>query len=295
MYLGAIEAGGTKFVCAIGDHEGNIYERIQFPTTEPEETMQRVMDFFRNYRLEALGIGTFGPVDLNKRSKTYGYITNTPKLYWSNFNFVGTIQEHFHVPIGFDTDVNAAALGELFWGRARGKNSCIYMTVGTGIGVGAIVEGRLVHGLLHPEMGHILVRRHPDDTFVGSCPFHGDCLEGLASGPAIEKRWGKRGVHLSEKNEVWELEAFYLGQAIAQYILILSPEQVIVGGGVTKQQTLLPRIHHHVLNHLNGYVQHEKILKHVDDYITLPGLGDNAGICGALALAKQALTECGAN
>ncbi|CUA80817.1 ROK family protein [Anoxybacillus suryakundensis] len=291
MYLGAIEAGGTKFVCAVGDSGGNIHERVQFPTTAPEETMQKVIDFFKSYSLDAIGIGTFGPVDLNRKSQTYGYITNTPKPHWTNFNFVGTIQKYFHVPIGFDTDVNAAALGELFWGRAKGKNSCIYMTVGTGIGVGAIVEGRLVHGLLHPEMGHIVVRRHPDDTFVGSCPFHGDCLEGLASGPAIEKRWGKRGADLSEQDEVWELEAFYLGQAIAQYILVLSPEQVIIGGGVAKQSTLLPRIHRHVLNHLNGYVQHEVILKHIDHYITLPGLGDNAGICGALALAKQALGD----
>ncbi|WP_297991107.1 ROK family protein [uncultured Anoxybacillus sp.] len=291
MYLGAIEAGGTKFVCAIGDREGNIYERIQFPTTMTEETMQRVMDFFNNYSLEAIGIGTFGPVDLNKESETYGYITNTPKPYWSKFDFVGTIQQRFHIPVGFDTDVNAAALGEMFWGRAKGKNSCIYMTVGTGIGVGAIVEGRLVHGLLHPEMGHIFVRRHPDDTFAGSCPLHGDCLEGLASGPAIEKRWGRRGADLSRQNEVWELEAFYLGQAIAQYILILSLEQVIVGGGVAKQPTLLPLIRYHVLSHLNGYVQHEVILEHMDEYITSPGLGDDSGICGALALAKQALLE----
>ncbi|MCZ0753974.1 ROK family protein [Anoxybacillus sp. J5B_2022] len=291
MYLGAIEAGGTKFVCAIGDRDGNVHERVTFPTTTPEETMRHVIDFFKRYDLEAIGIGTFGPVDLNEQSLTYGYITSTPKPHWSNFNFVGATKQHFDVPIGFDTDVNAAALGEQLWGAAKGKNSCIYMTVGTGIGVGAIVEGRLVHGLLHPEMGHILIRRHPNDEFAGSCPFHGDCLEGMASGPAIEKRWGKKGAELSGRADVWELEAFYLGQAIAQYILILSPEQVIVGGGVAHQPSLLPLVRRYVLDCLNGYVQHDAILQHIDDYIVLPGLGDNAGICGALALAKQALEK----
>jgi len=291
MYLGAIEAGGTKFVCAVGDGDGNVYERVTFPTTTPEETFGQVIDFFKQYDVEAIGIGTFGPVDLHRDSPTYGYITSTPKPHWSNVDFVGAIKKHFPVPIGFDTDVNAAALGEQLWGAAKGNQSCIYITVGTGIGVGAIVEGRLVHGLLHPEMGHIFIRRHPDDEFAGSCPIHGDCLEGLASGPAIEKRWGKKGIELSDRTDVWELEAFYLGQAIAQYILILSPEKVIVGGGVAHQPSLLPLVRQNVLDFLNGYVQHDAILRHIDDYIVRPGLGDNAGICGALALAKQALEK----
>jgi fructokinase len=291
VYLGAIEAGGTKFVCAIGDHDGNIKERVTFPTTTPEETMRRVVEFFRPYPLEAIGIGSFGPVDLRRGSATYGYITSTPKQKWVNFNFVGEMKRHFSVPIGFDTDVNAAALGERRWGAAKGLQSCIYITVGTGIGVGAIVEGNLLHGLMHPEMGHILVRRHPQDTFAGVCPYHGDCLEGMASGPAIEKRWGKKGAELADRKEVWELEAFYLAQAIANYILILSPEKVIIGGGVMKQEQLLPDIRHHVIEFLNGYVQHKVILQKIDEYIVLPGLGDNAGICGALALAKQALDE----
>lgn len=291
MYLGAIEAGGTKFVCAVGDGDGNVYERVTFPTTTPEETFGQVIDFFKQYDVEAIGIGTFGPVDLHRDSPTYGYITSTPKPHWSNVDFVGAMKKHFPVPIGFDTDVNAAALGEQLWGAAKGNQSCIYITVGTGIGVGAIVEGRLVHGLLHPEMGHIFIRRHPDDEFAGSCPIHGDCLEGLASGPAIEKRWGKKGIELSDRTDVWELEAFYLGQAIAQYILILSPEKVIVGGGVAHQPSLLPLVRQNVLDFLNGYVQHDAILRHIDDYIVRPGLGDNAGICGALALAKQALEK----
>ncbi|OQM45941.1 fructokinase [Anoxybacillus sp. UARK-01] len=291
MYLGAIEAGGTKFVCAVGDDDGRVRQREMFPTTTPEETMRSVIHFFQQFELKAIGIGSFGPIDLNKSSHTYGYITSTPKRKWENFNFVGEMSKYFPVPIGFDTDVNAAALGEQLWGAAKGTHSCLYMTVGTGIGVGAIVEGRLLHGLLHPEMGHILVRRHPEDSFAGCCPFHNDCLEGMASGPAIEKRWGKKGAELTNHTEVWELEAFYLGQAIAQYILALSPEKIIVGGGVMKQPQLLPAVRRYVIGFLNGYIQHEAILQHIDEYVVRPGLGDNAGICGALALAKQALDE----
>ncbi|ANB56431.1 ROK family protein [Anoxybacillus sp. B7M1] len=291
MYLGAIEAGGTKFVCAVGDDDGRVHQRERVPTTTPEETMRSVIRFFQQFELKAIGIGSFGPIDLNKSSHTYGYITSTPKRKWENFNFVGEMSKYFPVPIGFDTDVNAAALGEQLWGAAKGTHSCLYMTVGTGIGVGAIVEGRLLHGLLHPEMGHILVRRHPEDGFAGCCPFHNDCLEGMASGPAIEKRWGKKGAELTNHTEVWELEAFYLGQAIAQYILALSPEKIIVGGGVMKQPQLLPAVRRYVIGFLNGYIQHEAILQHIDEYVVRPGLGDNAGICGALALAKQALDE----
>ncbi|MBB6283651.1 ROK family protein [Geobacillus subterraneus] len=289
MVLGAIEAGGTKVVCAIGDEQGNIHERAVFPTTVPEETMARVIEFFRPHGIEAIGIGSFGPVDLRPDSPTYGYITSTPKQAWAQFDFVGTLKQHFPVPIGFDTDVNAAALGELRWGAAQGLDSCLYMTVGTGIGVGAIVEGRLLHGLLHPEMGHILVRRHPDDAFAGICPYHGDCLEGMASGPAIERRWGKKGAELADRDEVWELEAFYLAQAIANYILVLSPEKVIVGGGVMKQTHVLPLVRRYVQERLGGYIQHEAVLQHIDQYIVLPGLGDNAGISGALALAAAAM------
>ncbi|GMB09355.1 ROK family protein [Thermolongibacillus altinsuensis] len=291
MYLGAIEAGGTKFVCAVGGENGEVYERVTFATKNPSETMEEVVQFFKSHKLRAIGIGSFGPVDLDRTSPTYGYITSTPKLNWSNFPFVNEIKKHFNVPIGFDTDVNAAALGELLWGAAKGETGCIYMTVGTGIGVGAVIEGELLHGLSHPEMGHILIRRHPDDPFAGSCPFHQDCLEGLASGPAIEKRWGKKGTELADRPEVWELEAFYLAQAVANYILILSPRKVILGGGVMKQPQLLPLVRQKVVHLLNGYVQHEAILHRIDEYIVSPGLGDNAGICGALALAKRAMEQ----
>jgi fructokinase len=287
MIIGAIEAGGTKFVCGIGNEEGVITERVSIPTTTPDETMSKVVSFFKDKQIEALGIGSFGPVDLDKSSSTYGYITSTPKPHWNHFDFVGGLKKHFSVPIGFDTDVNAAALGESLWGAAKGLDSCLYMTVGTGIGVGALVEGKLVHGLAHPEMGHIMVRRYEGDNYAGRCPYHMDCLEGLAAGPAIEERWGKKGMELQNSTEVWEMEAYYLAQAIANYILILSPKKVIVGGGVMKQAQLFPLVREKVSNLLGGYVQSEQILEKMDEYIVPPGLGDNAGLAGALGLVRK--------
>ena len=286
MRLGAIEAGGTKFVCGIGNEHGEVIERISIPTTTPEETMGQVIDFFKNKEVDAIGVGSFGPVDLDVSSPTYGFITSTPKKYWNQFDLVGGLKKRFDVPIGFDTDVNAAALGESVWGAAKGLDSCLYMTVGTGIGVGAVAEGKLIHGMLHPEMGHILVRRHEKDAYQGSCPFHGDCLEGMAAGPAIEARWGKKGVDLAGDSDVWELEAYYLAQALVNYILVISPQKIIIGGGVMKQEQLFPLVREHTVKLLNGYLQHENILKNIDQYIVPPGLGDNAGLCGALALAK---------
>lgn len=287
MKLGAIEAGGTKFICGIGDEEGQVLERISIPTTTPDETIRQVVEFFRGKEISAMGIGSFGPVDLDKNSDTYGYITSTPKPHWAQCNLVGEIQKYIHVPVAFDTDVNAAALGEMEWGAAKGLESCIYMTVGTGIGVGAITEGKLLHGLTHPEMGHILVRRHPQDSFEGNCPYHKDCLEGMAAGPALEKRWGQKGIELADKPEVWEMQAYYLAQALVNYILILSPKKMVIGGGVMKQEHLFPMVRRQVLSQLNGYVQHSQLTEeNIANYIVPPGLGDNAGLCGALALAK---------
>ncbi|OOE14508.1 ROK family protein [Fictibacillus arsenicus] len=291
MILGAIEAGGTKFVCGIGNENGDIIEKISFPTTTPEETLKLVTDYFKDKQIETLGVGSFGPIDLNTESSTYGFITSTPKKHWKNVNLLGELKKHIDVPMAFDTDVNAAALGELEWGAAKGLDSCIYMTVGTGIGVGAVTEGKLIHGMLHPEMGHILVKRHEDDTYKGNCPFHGACLEGLASGPAIENRWGQKGVVLSANPQVWELEAYYLAQALVNYILVLSPKKLILGGGVMQQKQLFPIIIENVINLLNGYIQHENLLVNMDDYIVPPELGDNAGLCGALALAKNMITK----
>ncbi|MGG5252741.1 ROK family protein [Neobacillus sp. SM06] len=283
--LAAIEAGGTKFVCAVGDEKGNVVERIQIPTTVPEETMPQVIDFFKKYEIEAIGIGSFGPVDVNKDSATYGYITSTPKPGWKNYPLVQTIKETFPVPIGFNTDVNAAALGEATYGAAKGLDSCLYITVGTGIGAGAIVQGNLLQGLTHPEMGHVLVRRHPEDPYQGRCPFHNDCLEGLAAGPAVEERWGAKGIELVERTEVWELEGYYIAQALMQYILILSPKKIILGGGVMKQKQVFSYVYNYLQQFLNGYVD----LPELSSYIVSPGLGDNAGTVGSLLLASQAL------
>lgn len=285
--LGAIEAGGTKFVCAVGDVEGNIMDRIQIPTTVPEETMPEVIAFFKRYEIDSIGVGSFGPIDVDRESSTYGHITSTPKPGWRDYPFVQALKESFNVPVGFNTDVNAAALGEATLGAAKGLDSCVYMTVGTGIGAGAIVQGKLLQGLSHPEMGHILVRRHPKDVYQGKCPYHHDCLEGLAAGPAIEARWGTKGINLVNKPEVWDLEGYYLAQALMQYILILSPKKIILGGGVMHQPQVFTSIYQYLPKLMNEYVT----LPELPTYIVGPGLGDDAGIIGALLLADQVLKE----
>jgi fructokinase len=285
--LGAIEAGGTKFVCAVGDEKGKIVDRIQISTTQPEETIPKVINFFKQYCIEAFGIGSFGPIDVNQESATYGSITSTPKLKWRNFPFVQTIKAEFPVPIGFTTDVNAAALGELTHGAAKGLDSCLYITVGTGIGAGAVLQGKVLHGFSHPEMGHILVKRHSDDEYKGKCPYHQDCLEGLASGPAIEERWGEKGVALANQMKVWDMEGYYIAQALMQYVLILSPKKIIIGGGVMNQKQIFPYIYKYLQEFLNQYV----VLPELTHYIVSPGLGNDAGITGALILAHQALQK----
>ncbi|MEH7612099.1 ROK family protein [Gottfriedia acidiceleris] len=285
--LGAIEAGGTKFVCAIGDENGNLIERIQFPTTVPEETISQVVEFFKNYPIKAIGIGSFGPIDVNEKSSTYGSITSTPKMAWQGFPFVQAIKQHFSVPIGFNTDVNVAALGEATFGAANGLDSCLYITIGTGIGAGAVVNSNLLQGITHPEMGHILVRRHPNDEFVGNCPYHRDCLEGLASGPAIEARWGQTGSNLINRKEVWDLEGYYIAQALMQYILILSPKKIILGGGVMNQMQVFESVYKYLKELVCDYVS----LPELNEYIVPPSLGNNAGITGALMLAHHALNK----
>lgn len=290
VLVGAIEGGGTKFICGIGTESGKIVDRVAIPTTTPEETIGRAMDYFaRSEAISAIGIGTFGPVDLNPRSPSYGSVASTPKPHWSGFRIVEQVKKSLDIPVGFDTDVNAAALGEATWGAARGLSGCLYMTVGTGIGAGAIVEGRLIHGLTHPEMGHIPVRRHPDDGYAGRCPFHRDCLEGMAAGPAIEDRWGRKAYELEAGHPAWELESYYIAQALVHYILILSPERIILGGGVMSQAHLFPLVRDQVRSLLNGYVEHPALGAGIDGYIVPPGLGGDAGLCGSLALAKQAL------
>ncbi|YCI27247.1 ROK family protein [Paenibacillus sp. Z6-24] len=286
--LGAIEAGGTKFVCGIGDEQGHIHDLVSFATTTPEETMRQVIQYFERKNVQAIGVGSFGPIDPIVGSPTYGHITSTPKPHWARYNLIGKLQEHFDVPMRFDTDVNGAALGEYTWGAARGLNSCLYITVGTGIGAGAVIGGSLLQGLSHPEMGHILVRRHPEDAYQGSCPYHNDCLEGLAAGPAIEARWERSGSDLPAEHPGWSMEAFYLAQALMSYILILSPQKIIMGGGVMKQKQLFAAIRSNLLHLMNDYLQHISLGEAIKDYIVPPALGDNAGLCGALALAAKA-------
>ena len=287
MIIGAIEAGGTKFVCGIGNEHGEISDRISFPTEEPEKTTQKAADYFKDKGIEALGVGSFGPLDLDTNSKAYGHVTTTPKPGWANYDLLGHLKKELNVPAGFDTDVNAAAFGEARWGAAQGLDSCLYYTVGTGIGVGVYAGGQLIHGLVHPEGGHVLVRRHPDDTFAGACPYHGDCLEGMAAGPAIAKRWGQSGDSLPEDHPAWDIEAHYLAEAITGAILLLSPKKIILGGGVMHQSQLFPLIRQKVAKNLNGYVA-SSVLDDLDSYIVPPGLGDNAGLVGSIALGVEA-------
>lgn len=283
--LGAIEAGGTKFVLAVSDDEFNIIERQSIPTTTLEETFEKVFEFFDQYDVSAIGIGSFGPIDVNIKSETYGYITSTPKTAWEHTDFIGVMKERYSVPMGWTTDVNAAALGELTYGAAKGKESCLYLTVGTGVGGGAVIKGEPVEGFGHPEMGHILVRKHPEDHFEGLCPYHGDCLEGLAAGPALEKRYGKKAQELTNNEQVWEIEAHYLAQALMSYTLTLSPEKIILGGGVMKQAQLFPLIRDKFIRLMNDYVE----TPDMEEYIVSPQLKDDAGITGCLILAQRAL------
>ena len=287
--IAAIEAGGTKFICGIGNENGEILDKTSIPTKTPEETMKMVIDYFKDKEFEAMGIGCFGPIDPVKGSESYGYITKTPKPHWSDYDIVGELKKHFDVPMEFDTDVNSAALGESLWGAGQGLSSVVYITVGTGIGAGAVINGKMLQGLTHPEMGHIFVKRDKNDPYTGKCPFHKDCLEGLAAGPAIEERWGDKAYNLEERNEVWEMEAYYLSQALVNYILILSPQKIIMGGGVMKQSHLFPLIRKTVRETLNGYVHKKEILEDIDNYIVYPGLKENAGLMGSLALGRLAL------
>lgn len=288
---GGIEAGGTKIVCAIGSGPENIYDEVRFPTTTPGETINQCIEYFSTYlsnnELDSIGVGSFGPLDLRINSATYGYITFTTKLGWSNTNFLGKLKEKIKIPIVLDTDVNVAALGEYYWGAGKNTSDFVYLTIGTGIGGGAIVNNKLLHGFNHPEMGHLLIQKNnKNDSFSGNCNFHKNCLEGLASGPAIEKYWDKKAEYISKNHEAWDKQADYLAKAIMNYMLILAPKRIILGGGVMEQKQLFPIIQKKVKEYLNGYIHIPEIMDHLDDYIIPPQLGNKAGILGAIALAK---------
>jgi fructokinase len=291
VLYGGIEAGGTKFICAVGSRPDDMREMARFPTTTPNETIQHAITFFRAHqqksKIGAIGIASFGPIDPNPLSPTFGNITTTPKPGWAQTDLRGPIQRALGVPVAFDTDVNGAALGEYRWGAAQGLDTFIYLTIGTGIGGGGLVRGKLMHGLIHPEMGHIrLVHDKQADPFPGTCPYHGDCFEGLANGPSIEQRWGTRAEMLPSDHPAWPLEARYIALALSDYICTLSPQRIILGGGVMKQTQLFPMIRQQVQQLLNGYVQSPEILQRIDAYIVPPALGDQAGVLGAIALAQ---------
>jgi fructokinase len=289
--FGGVETGGTKIVCVVGDGPTNIVAETSFPTTTPDETISRAITFFReqmqSHELEALGIGTFGPVDLNTESATYGYITTTPKPGWSNVDLLGSFARALPIPMVIDTDVNAAAMGEYTWGNAKGIDPFVYYTIGTGIGMGGMVNHTLLHGLTHPEAGHMILRHDLNrDPFPGACTYHGDCFEGLATGFALEKRWNVRGETLSDDHPAWALEANYIAQALVNTILMLSPKKIVIGGGVMQRDVMLPLIRKQVVELLNGYVQSDQILSGIDTLIVPPGLGKKAGVLGAIALAQ---------
>jgi fructokinase len=292
MSYGGIEAGGTKWVCAIGDGSAELLEAETFPTTTPEETIARAVEFFKGRRrLQGLGVGSFGPIDVRRASPTWGHITTTPKPGWAHTDLVGTLAAALEIPIAFDTDVNAAALAEWQWGAAVGLDTFTYITVGTGIGGGGIVNGRLLHGLLHPEVGHMRIPHdRARDPFDGVCPYHGDCFEGLASGEAIRRRWGRPGEELATDAMVWELESDYLALGLMNVICTLSPERIVLGGGVPKQTTLLSLVRRRLQELLADYFDTPELTRPdtAERYIVPPGLGDRAGILGAISLAQMA-------
>ncbi len=294
--IAALEAGGTKFNCAVGNGPDDIKISKRIETTTPTETLREVVAFFdqaaRQYgNYSAMGIGSFGPLDLDQSNDTYGYITTTPKEGWKYTDLLGSLKECFHVPIAIDTDVNAAAIGEHTWGYGQGCDPLIYLTIGTGVGGGVLINGRPLHGMLHPEIGHLFVPAIMSDAPNpdGICPFHGDCLEGLISGPAIEARWGAPASEFPEDHACWGEVATILGLALANLTLTISPRRIILGGGVMHQQQLYPMIREELQRLLNGYLKTRELEEHIEHFIVPPGLGDQAGILGALALAKQAV------
>jgi fructokinase len=290
--FGGIEAGGTKFVCVIGTGPDDMRAETVFPATTPNETIEQAVDFFNGYPgtdpLSAIGITSFGPLNLDQDSPQYGYITKTPKPGWENTDILGMVKSALDLPVAIDTDVNGAALAEYLWGAGKGIDNLVYITIGTGIGGGGMVNGGLMHGLIHPEMGHIRIPHDlEEDPFEGCCPYHKDCLEGLASGKAIELRWGKRGEDLPEDHPAWELEAYYLALGISNIICMLSPGRIIIGGGLMKNPSLITKVREKTVDYLNNYIDSPRVTTDIDNYIVLPELGDYSGVLGAIALARM--------
>lgn len=289
---GGIEGGGTKFLCAVGNSPGKIIDETRFPTTTPQETLERVCSFFASYvkdrRIRSIGLGSFGPVDVDPASATFGYITTTPKPNWAFTNIYGVLSNELNVPINMDMDVATSAMGEYTWGANQGLDLSLYLTVGTGIGGSYILNGKPLRGLVSLEMGHVRIPHDERlDSFKGACPFHGDCFEGLASGPAIGKRFGKPAETLADDDPFWELEANYIANALANYIFTLPPRRIVLGGGVMGKAFLYEIIRAGVYKVLNKYLNHPVLLNHIDEYIVPPALGDRSGVLGAIALAMD--------
>ena len=283
--MGGVETGGTRVRCAVGTGPDDVRAETTVPTTTPAETLRRVLEFFRAHtEITALGAACFGPIDLDRTSPTFGRITTTPKPGWRGADVVGALRT-LSVPVAFDTDVNGAALAEYRWGAGRGVDPFVYVTVGTGIGGGAIVGARPVHGLVHPEMGHVPITRDSADTFAGACPYHRDCLEGLASAVALSQRWGALPETLPAEHEAWRLQARYLALGVAAIAAVLSPPRIVLGGGVMRAAGLLARVRAETLKTLAGYVRAPDLVP--------PALGERAGVLGALALAQATLAEAG--
>lgn len=290
---GGIEGGGTKFICAVGTGPGDVRAQVRIPTTTPEETLSRVVDFFRAQPEApvALGAGTFGPLELDPTHPHYGRIGCTTKPGWTNAEVGATLREAMELPVAVDTDVNAAALAEHRWGAGQDVDSFVYVTVGTGIGGGAFVEGRPVHGLIHPEMGHMVIPRVPGDDFEGVCPYHANCLEAVASGPALEARCGRPGAEVPPDHAVWDLQARYVALGLVNLISILSPRRIILGGGVMDQRHLFPMVRRYTQEYLGGYLVNPVFEEAIDTYVVPPALGGRAGVLGCLALAQRAHEE----
>lgn len=289
MLLGSLEAGGTKMVMGVCDEQGRVVRRASCPTRLPQETMRDVIAFFEQERADAIGIASFGPLDLNPASPRFGSITNTPKLAWRDYPLYRTLRDALGLPVAIDTDVNGAVLAEVALGAAKGLRSALYLTVGTGLGGGLMVEGRLVHGLIHPEWGHMMLARHPEDPLTrGICPYHEHCAEGYASGPAMQARWAVPAQELADDHRAWALEAYYLAQVCVTALMTVSPERIILGGGVMHRRLLYPLVRRQVGALLGGYLASPR-LNDLDGFIVPPALYPDSGLVGGALLAKQAL------
>ena len=288
--IGALEAGGTKMVLAVYEENGTELERLTLPTLTPDVTMPKMIEFFRKHEIDALGVGSFGPLDLNPESPTYGYITSTPKLAWKDYPLLEKLLDGRDIPAGIDTDVNAAIIAEAEMGAARGCQNAVYVTIGTGVGGGVLSNGKTVHGLLHPEVGHALLVPHPDDPNPrGVCPYHAGCIEGLAAGPAIGARVTGDAKDLPDDHPTFAIEAYYLAQMCVNLIMTLSPERIILGGGVMQRAGLMDKVRSETLRLLNGYIQSPAILEHIDEYIVYPELFPVSGLVGSYLIGKKAL------